>query len=68
MAGTERKLVEKAIGKAVPLKETGVILPAEQGGGALTFIGEEFNEEQRMIHCQLVLIQVSGHNLCGIQC
>ena len=33
------KLVEKAIGKAVPLKETGVILPAEQGGGALTFIG-----------------------------
>ena len=33
------KLVEKAIGKALPLKETGVILPAEQGGGALTFIG-----------------------------
>ena len=33
------KLVEKAIGKAVPLKETGLILPAEQGGGALTFIG-----------------------------
>ena len=32
------KQVEKAIGKAVPLKETGVILPAEHGG-ALTFIG-----------------------------
>ena len=33
------KLVEKAIGKTIPLKEIGVILPAEQGGGALTFIG-----------------------------
>ena len=33
------KLVEEAIGKAVPLKEIGVILPAEQGGGVLTFIG-----------------------------
>ena len=29
------KLVEKAIGKAVPLKETGVILPAEQGCNSL---------------------------------
>ena len=33
------KRVEKAIGKAAPLKETGLVLPAEQGGGALTFIG-----------------------------
>ena len=33
------KLVEKAIGKAVPLKETGLVLPAGEGGGALTFIG-----------------------------
>ena len=33
------RMVEKAIGKAVPLKETGVILPAKLGGGQLTFIG-----------------------------
>ena len=33
------KIVEKAIGKAVPLKETGVILPASLGGGRLVFIG-----------------------------
>jgi len=30
------------------LKETGLILSAEQGGGALTFIG--FSEEQQMTH------------------
>ena len=29
----------KAIGKAVPLKETGIILPARHGGGQLIFIG-----------------------------
>ena len=29
------KIVEKAIGKAVPLKETGIILPARHGGGQL---------------------------------
>ena len=33
------KIVEKAIGKAVPLKETGIILPARHGGGSLIFIG-----------------------------
>ena len=33
------KIVEKAIGKAVPLKETGIILPARHGGGRLIFIG-----------------------------
>ena len=33
------KIVEKAIGKAVPLKETGIILPARHGGGHLIFIG-----------------------------
>ena len=31
--------MEKAIGKAVPLKETGIIVPARHGGGRLTFIG-----------------------------
>ena len=31
--------MEKAIGKAVPLKETGIIVPARHGGGRLIFIG-----------------------------
>ena len=33
------KIVEKAIGKAVPLKKTGIILPARHRGGCLIFIG-----------------------------
>eukprot|EP00435_Cladocopium_sp_Y103_P006580 s1858_g2.t1 len=32
-------MVEKAIGQAVPLKQTGLILPASEGGGSLAFIG-----------------------------
>ena len=36
---TAEKIVEKAIGKAVPLKQTGLVLPAEFGGGSLIFIG-----------------------------
>ena len=35
---TAEKIVEKAIGKAVPLKETGIILPARHGGGPLIII------------------------------
>ena len=34
----ERKVM-KAIGAKVPLKETGLILPAAEGGGSVTFIG-----------------------------
>ena len=34
---TAEKIVEKAIGKAVPLKQTGIVLPAEFGRGSLTF-------------------------------
>ena len=42
-ARRSEKLVEKTIGKAVPLKETGLVLPAEEGGGALTFIGRRIH-------------------------
>ena len=43
LLGHSEKLVEKTIGKAVPLKETGLVLPAEEGGGALTFIGRRIH-------------------------
>ena len=42
------KIVEKAIGKAVPLKETGIILPARHGGGHLIFIGRMCIEDLKM--------------------
>ena len=46
------------------LKETGLILSAEQGGGALTFIG--FSEEQQMTHVNWCWPKVSEYNFCGI--
>ena len=37
------KVIETAIGSVVPLKQTGMILPAEFGGGSLVFIGRHIS-------------------------
>eukprot|EP00435_Cladocopium_sp_Y103_P014865 s1182_g3.t1 len=43
MSEKSEQIVEKAIGKAVPLKQTGLILPARLGGGSLVFIGRHIH-------------------------
>ena len=37
------KVIETAIGSVVPLKQTGMVLPAEFGGGSLIFIGRHIS-------------------------
>eukprot|EP00435_Cladocopium_sp_Y103_P064993 s14_g26.t1 len=43
MSEKSEQIVEKAIGRAVPLKQTGLILPARLGGGNLIFIGRHIH-------------------------